>query len=394
MRYILLILLLTSLVYAQDSSIITKKDTYSQNEMFQAEIFIEDIKQHEISILNPYGFPSSIGVNLMKLTDNQYFIYFKIPEVTQGVYTLKIRDKEKQFQITSEKQKLIISPGAIKFTPELSQFSKIIVLNEDVEQKIINIFSSNPVLTASLNEIIIPAKSSKTFNIKLRKPESNILAVLSLNEFNIPVWYIKDEETIPFFEKEVEKIQKIERGLGFYTKSDTQLNYITKEIQESTPVIDSIFLQNHLNETLNNLKLSLTGNLGNIVKLEFTELDSLEPEQKKKLGITVNENRLLYENEYSGNLIITTDKHSFKLSINFIKVERAQEPESLVIEEITESIVTNKTVIEEPEEKPSKAKYIYLLFLIIILAVIGYLIYKKPKAKKTTFKQLIKKAGY
>jgi hypothetical protein len=398
MRYILLILLLIPLVYAQDQ-IILSKDVYQQKEMFQAEVLMNDIKPYDISILNSLGYKSNVGVSLLKLTKNHHFIFFEVPQLDQGNYTLKIKEELKQFQVNEERTKLSISTGAVKYTPEDSLFFKITLTNNDIKSQTIDITSSSLSLIPSLNSVILPGKSSKSFNIKLEKQSFNFLTVLSIDNFNLPVWYIVGAETIPFFEIDVEpKEQKEERGLEFYTKSGTKLNYITKEIQESIPIIDSIIFKNALNITLNNLKISLTGNLEDIINLGSTEVEVLVPNEEKKLDITVNENRILLEEFYSGDLLISSENYTFKLPIDFKVVEKAEEPEVLTVEETTEELPeepeVNKTITPEVVEEKLAGKWIYLIVLITILIIFAYISLRKPKAKKTSFKDFIKKAGY
>ncbi len=391
--FILFLLLITPFAFAQD--LILAKHEYLPKQTFQAEVFAKDIKQYDISILNSLGYRTNIGANLIELTRDHYFIYFNIPELEPGNYTLKVKELKKPFKIKPKIQEIIsISPPAIKFTPEKSSLSKIAVSNNNIKSETIKISSSSFIITSSVNSLIIPPKSSKSFYITLKKPSTNQLAVISIQDYNIPVWFITDDEIIPFLEEEIAEMPEVKQGLEFFTESKTRLNFITKEIQESIPIVDSIYFKNTLNETLNNLKISLTGNLQDIVKLEFLEINNLVPNEEKKLGITVNEERTLLEDSYSGSLLLTTDKSTFKLPINFIVVEKPTQEsvtESLTLEEITEPL-------EEPEEKITiedktrlEGKWIYLLVLIIILIAFAYLSLRKPKQKKQTFRQYVKK---
>lgn len=398
MRYILLMLLLIPLVYAQDQ-IILSKDSYLEKEMFQAEVLMNDIKPYDVSILNSLGYKSSVGINLLKLTKNHFFVFFEVPQLDPGNYTLKIKEELKQFQVNEERIKISISTGAVKYTEEDSPFFKITLINNEVKSQTIGISSSSLSLTPSLNSIILPGKSSKSFNIKLDKQSFNFLTVLSIDDFNLPVWYIMNEEIVPFFEVKVEPEEpKEEKGLEFYTKSGTKLNYITKEIQESIPIIDSIIFKNALNITLNKLKISLTGNLEGIINLGSTEVEVLVPNEEKKLDITVNENRILLEESYSGDLLISSENYTFKLPIDFKVVEKAEEPEALTVEETTEELPeepeVNKTITPEVVEEKLAGKWIYLIILIAVLIIFAYISLRKPKAKKTSFKDFIKKAGY
>ncbi len=398
MKYFLIILLLIPFVYAQEDLIISKQ-SFSPRETFQAEIFMTNVKPSDVSILNPVGYRSNIGVNLIKITNDHYFVYFNIPEVDTGDYTLKVKESEMQFKINPKIPEVIsFSPALIKYTLKDSPLYKVTVSNHNIKSKTIEIKTSNTAVKSSVNSLILAAKSSKSFYVTLGKTQKNTLASLSISNYKIPIWFIVDDETIPFLEKTIADLPEIkEQGLKFYTKSDDQniyLNYLTKEMQESTPITGSIYFKNFLDETLNNIKISLTGNIQDIVEIEPLEFESLSPNEEKQLDIVVNENRLLLEDSYSGDLIISSDKYSFKLPMNFIKVEIAEEPEFLAIEETTEPIkelnLTEQITTDEEEPEP-KTKWIYLLSIIILLIIFLYLAFKKPKTKKQTFKQFIKK---
>ena len=213
-------------------------------------------------------------------------------------------------------------------------------------------------------------------------------------------------------DKEIEITQETQEGLQFYIKSEgdiIDLNYLTKEIEESIPITGSLYIKNNLNESLNNLKISLTGNLQDIVKLETTEFD-LATDEEKRLDIIINEDRILLEDSYSGDLIISNDK-SFTFPMTFNVVEAAEEPESLTLEEVTDDeFISDEDFddIEEPEcydasdcdegyiceedtciEFKSNFKWAYLLVLVIILIIFAYISLRKPKEKKQSFKQFL-----
>ena len=308
MKYLVLILLLIPLVYAQDLSL--SKEIYYPQETFQAEVFMENLNNQDISVLNSLNFPSSIGVNLNKISNAHYFISFNIPETTPGIYTLKIKETQKQFEIKPKKTRVFsISPAFIKYTSQDKTIQKIIITNHNTQPETVEITSDSVI--PSINSITLPLKSSKSFFVKLDTTQTkNSLAILSIADYNIPIWFIADNEIISFLDKEIEITQETQEGLQFYIKSEgdiIDLNYLTKEIEESIPITGSLYIKNNLNESLNNLKISLTGNLQDIVKLETTEFD-LATGEEKRLDIIINEDRILLEDSYSGDLIISNDK--------------------------------------------------------------------------------------
>ena len=92
------------------------------------------------------------------------------------------------------------------------------------------------------------------------------------------------------------------------------------------------------------------------------------------------------------------ENYTFKLPIDFKVVVKAEEPEALTVEETTEELPEepeiNKTITPEVVEEKLSGKWIYLIVLIGVLIIFAYISLRKPKAKKTSFKEYIKKAGY
>ncbi len=386
------------LIYAQTQDMVLYKDSYYPKESFQAEIFYSNIKATDISVLNSLGYQTTIGISLIKITNNHYFVYFDVPQLDPGIYTLKVKELQKQFEIKPKQNNvLLIFPGGIKFTPADSPFSKVTVTNQNTIAETVSISSPSSLVKPSLNSLIIPAKSSKFFYITIDKSQqNNFLAALSINDYKLPVWFVIKEETESLNVMEEQKEQR-EEGLQFYIRSNGQdiyLNYITKEIESSTQITGSVYFKNVLNESLKNIRISLAGNLQEIVSLEFTDIGILNSNEEKELGIIINENRLPLSGSYSGNLVISTDKYVFKLPMNFIVVESAEEPESLTLEETVKTEesteLVNKTEVQE--EKPKmQFKWLYLLVLIILFIVIAFVLSKKPKLKKQSFKEFISK---
>lgn len=396
MKYLLLFFFLIPLVYAQNQDITIYKEAYYPKETFQAEVFSSYLKATDVVILNSLNYPTNIGINLIKISNSHYFIFFDVPSLEPGNYFLKVRELQKQFEIKPKIENILsIYPGAIKYSLEDSSFSKVIINNYNNQPETISITSSSDLIKPSVNSLIIPGKSSKSFYITLNKDQKdNFLANLEINNYKIPVWFIIKEEVAPL--EKVSAKEQQSKGLEFYIKSDDQdiyLNYITKEIQESTPIVGSIYLRNTLNETLNNLKISLAGNIQDIVDLGLTKINSLMPNEELELSITINENRLLLLDSYSGDLIVSSDEYEFKLPMNFIVVESAEEPESLTIEEAVDipkniSEIVNKTGLPK-EGSNLQVKWLYLLALIVLFVVLAFIFSRKPKLRKQSFNEYI-----
>lgn len=384
---LLIFLLILPLVAAQTVNFMS--NTLAPGEILQAEILTsEKLLPADIKLLNPYGYPTIFGINFIVLDSNYYFIYAAIPENSPlGTYILRIKDADFNFQITSLKDYSTFSPTFIK-NENKDEYIQIKLTNHALQEKEYSITSSYDAVIPSASSLAIPPKSSKYFYVHIdqSKIKKSLIAILSINDYSIPVYIVKDV----FPTQIISKALISEEPFLFYTQKGTQINYIKNTLAENQVLEDELTIKNNLNITLDNINLILTGNLDEIITLNKNSLDSLSPGEASTIEIVVNKQKSPSKNIYEGSLQASSSDYSTSLQIHFDIEKALEEPEapkeSLAVEEKTEKL---------PEEKPQKksyTKYFAYLILILLAAVLYYYYFgKKEHKKEIKFTEYIKK---
>jgi hypothetical protein len=93
--YLFIFLIFCASVYSSDINILTYREDYRPLETFQAEIIFDKEPINELNNLNfEFYKEGNIGVilNLEKLGNKRYFVYFDIPDVSSGNYKFRVKD--------------------------------------------------------------------------------------------------------------------------------------------------------------------------------------------------------------------------------------------------------------------------------------------------------------
>ncbi len=390
------------IVYAQDILITPLKSVYHPGETFQAEINLtfdplDKLESYYIEFLDNSNQTAPIGSILREITKNYYFLYTDLPsELQPGKYKLKVKNvkfisnsalmeisRQKEFNIEVDNSLPIIS-----FSPSYAILNKDFNLdlkNKALIEANISISMSDDFLIPSRYEIIIPQASSRRLFINVKEfPKEDtradiILSYLGL-EYKIPIFYFAKEEKITNITKE-ENIttEPITNAIIFLTNINQLNRTLKQDIQLSGPLE---FKNTHI-ANLYDLNFILTGNIAEVIKLNITSLDILEPNQTKTQFIWVNQDKNSTPGYYSGELILTTKENistSLPIFINILEKEVTIEEQPT--EELNLTEEPKEKIIQEPKKEKIKTSRIILLILVIviILLIILYLYLKNRQS--------------
>jgi len=386
---IIVILFISPFVAAQTVNFIT--DSVAPGEIFQAEIITTSkLLPADVRLLNPYGYPTTFGLNFIVLDENYYFIYTTIQENSlAGEYTLRIKGEEFKFNVIDPKNEYTSFSPVYIIHEEGEKYLKIKIENYGFEEKEYRLSSSYDAITPSVESLIVPARSSKSFFIHINpeKIKKSMITSLSIDNYQIPIYLVKDVFPTQVFSQET-TISK--DALVFYIIKDskeTQINYINNILTENKTLEGELIIKNNLETPLTNLSIFLIGNLEKIVKIDKSKIETLEPGEKLVLGLVVNEDKKLEENVYEGALVIGNIEFPMHFDVEeSITEEKVKEP--LVVEEKTEEI---PKVEAEPEGKSYK-RFLGYLVLILLAGVLYYYYFgKKQHKKEIKFTEYLKK---
>lgn len=203
LKLIILLLFLIPLVSAQ---IQLSKTTYDISETIQTEIFFdnlaEDITLNNIEITDLQNNKQSMQLNLVKIKNNHYFLFFE--GSNQGQYVLKIKDLKyteygilkqisltKNFEITNIRKDISVFPAVFKYEKGVPSFSLRIKNNN---QKAITVkLNSNSTALDFTSAITIPGRTEQATNIRLELNQQEKI-FLNVENYTIPIFILSEQQ--------------------------------------------------------------------------------------------------------------------------------------------------------------------------------------------------------
>jgi len=208
---------------------------------------------------------------------------------------------------------------------------------------------------------------------------------------------------------ETEEVNKtLKKEIVFFSDINnprvTVNSLINENVLEDKELKGPLYIKNIGETDLSNLKISLTGNLDKIVRINITQIDLLKKGEIINQFLWINENKNPVLDEYQGSMLIESANFSMEFPIILlisrgeIEQDLEESEETLFIEDRSEKVdlVINeedKTLLEEEKKlikivPPYKA---LATILLIILLILLYFIFKGSSRKKTSFRELVSK---
>ncbi len=399
MKYFILTFIFLILISSANGNITTFKNEYFIGETFQAELkfpdIVDKIELSNIKILNNLNEPTNIGVILKDIDKENYFVYFDIPEIENGLYKLTVNNVkyiennilkkenfEKEILISKKDYDIIsINPPVIIADIDEKSFFKIKLENKGNNLIFLEITDNSNSTNLITKNISINKESIDYVYFAINK---------SINKVNLSLIYNKNIFTLPIYVKNIRQKENIK----FFIENNNEKKYIKDfkaEIPYGNYAETDIFLENNENN-LANLTISIKGNIKDMIKLGFEKIDFFENKKVIALNLYINKAKIgLYE----GDLKIFNEKIevNLPLSIKIIGLKNK------VIEEIEKTTNISETVKEENEKidkeikpitnkKVNKERLSYMLIIaVIIIFIILYVIIFR-KAQKSRPKEI------
>lgn len=400
--FLLGLILFSGLVSASPLEVNFLKESYFLKETIQGEIFLDGVlsgissgtmslqRNDSIISFSPY---------VVNLGRDHYFFYFSSESLEKGsynlffnnvIYSLNEITQQGDFDFDFELNEVVDS--IISFSPGLidardNSLFDIYIKNEGVD--------SVQLLLSGSAQFIEPSDTS----LSLNSGESNLITVyvsellsqgvtgmeyLLLNHdnksYSIPVWFGEEEFNLAENETELENEELAD--LSFVIETITK----TLEYGETIPggYVEAI---NPTNLSIENVSISMDEFLLNVVNLETSYFDKIDPGEIFTVYLNLNE-----ENSdpgiYEGNIYLESGEI---IDVLYVSIEILEEIEEFIEEELNESEDMEIIEEEEPEiidEEISEDKkefkfgvWFWALLFLIIIGLILYLVYNKKKKK-------------
>ncbi len=386
------------------------KENYASQETLQAEInfninLLKQITVLNFELLDNEGNKIPVGYFLTKLDNREYYVYFNLPNINSGDYTLKIKDvtyidennilkkesKESKFSIINKDFIIQVDPAILKvdnpndfpeFTIKIKNLANLTNITIGTEDEFIQLFNTFSIINKNevkTFKIIIDSNNLDNFN------KGNINVVYNNETYIIPVYLIRDLQDLP--ERNIPQ-----DAIGFIEEN----NIINKTLFLDESIEGSLRFKNFFNETILNLKFELTNNLNEVIELELIDVSINENETKEQYLI-INKNINATAKFYSGDLILKNQdiRILFPIYLNFKEREQIKEEveDNITVEE-KENKTTNlfeETEAEEEEKDISENKKTLIIVLMVILITLIALglgaYFKRKKVIKQSFSE-------
>jgi len=408
--FLVIFLILSSSVFAV--SIDFYKGNYKSKETVQAEIdfgnltLLEGFKHSNVFLYGEEEIP--LALNIYELGENKYFLYFNLPELSNRTYNFLLKDifystngelrKESFSKNLSVVKGVGVSINPALFYLDIENWENprlgINIKNNLDEEIVLSFSSDSKYVEFSKEEYSLDAGEEYVFRaiLNMREyPEKNFRSELVINygnssSYKVPIIVNKLTDDLV---SEGGEVQEEEKGELKFTEN---IEKVERNLSSEEIVEGSLGFKNSGNKTLYNFDYSLTGDLSDIIRIEYDGDSVLEQGEEDFLYLYINEGRNLNK-DYSGKLIINADEgYSDELPINIFyrkTEEKSNQPdeEDYEIEPYNYSDISDK----ETTEKESNF-WLYFIFVILFLILIGagYYLYNKSKPEEKKFDSLIK----
>lgn len=396
---------------------------------------IDTISASDFSLTDSNGNKLIVGFTIIKIADNNYYIYFDMPAVANSnfkfgldgfKYFLGSEFKKNDFTIelntNNELQSIGVRPGAYIFTNV-----------EDYEQPVMSFLvkAKNQATTVSITgseSFILPVFSgfslkgggSKSVDVKakiFRKPQKDFFGYVIFSYdnsiLNIPVHifrkgYIPDlnisnnsvpsdisdiivdaanDSVINFVNDSIVDIPAAEKGELKLVNSPIIFN-VTAEFDFKDEETGGVFKFKNIGQgSLKNVIVKLEG-IEEITSVDKVAIDYWPADTEIDFTVNVNPSKAKKE-KYAGRMIlISSDGVTTSLSF-FINIKLPSNPNVVTPTTLNRSNGTG--IVIPTDDSESSGVFQWVIILIAFIAIIGVIIYlyKKQKPKKQAYDNMV-----
>ncbi len=384
-----------------------------------------DLDVSDLSLINSDNI--NVGKILLNLPDGNYFAYFDLPnDLATGSYSIFVEgmkngeytNESESFYITYHnltKDYISVKPGGFVISDGNDQVD-LSIFNWGAKTLDLFVTSDegiNPVRTG----LSIESGASRTLTINVDESivdEKILTLTYSNGTMYIPFFFELPEELVCLEDEtmaylcpdgtEVEWCQcDIKENAWVCVNSpenscpeeepnltieeeviegELQLmiedNYLEQSLTQNQRLTAEIPVYNNFDFTLTNIEVSLGGNLADIVTVDPSYIESLEPYEIRDLSLIVNDNYDVSGDLFFGTLaIISEEGYSDSVTLSFEVFESSTE------EETTEELGFNYSdlSLEIVEEKNRTRNQIIGIILLVILTITIILLWKRLKPR-------------
>jgi hypothetical protein len=392
----LFFVLLSGFVSSQAVNVDFVKDSFFSGETVQAEVFVDGLEFNlESNMLNLFQNDSSVSINphLIKINSSYYYLYFDLDEEFSGNHNLIFEDVifsengstyQSDFSFSFDVQEtnssiFSISPGFVKADDlQFNNLFYVYLFNNRDEEIDVVLNSEYSFIDLSSTLVHLNGGSSGFFTIYLSEllvsNESDIKFVDIFSGsfgYNLPVWFGNTEDVVEV------------SGDGVYFVEGSEFFDVTVEKGETLSG-GYVRFENGFDYAVD-LEFSLTGNLDDVIELEFESLENVEPSEIVSLGIEVFGSEA---GSYEGYVILNGSnfEDNFLIKVTVLDVVREIVLNDTVGDNVSGGDVVDDSEVPEDEEEKSEFKFgtwFWVALFVLAIGLFMFIRYKKKKVKKS-----------
>lgn len=368
------------------------KDAYSVGETLQAEILIDGKLEEDLTVSNVKldcsGNFIDVAPSLFKIEEDHYYSYFDLGgRLGNCSFVLKDilyyesgfleRDSfEKNFELTGFNGSVItVSPAGARISDFSTEGSFEVYLENPYSLESINVSlgSSAEFIDLSEDSLLISSGGFKSFNVYISEllVQENKKEEITLSydgkDIILPIWIFYGGSVT------LENESSVDSPLLEFVMDVDSINV---SLNRSNDLKGYIAIKNSGSD-LSLIRFELTGNLGEVIDLQTSEMDSFDSGDLFKQYLFVNQNKDAMPGNYSGSLRVVYGAGLIEYPI-FISVA------DLRIEEETNGISDHMEVIDFEENYFNQngiGVWWFVLAFFVILALVIYFLYKRKNKK-------------
>jgi hypothetical protein len=366
------------------------KENYFSGESVQGKLYIGDSVENQIRTndfrLEWGGDMVSIFPTL-KIFENFTYFYFDLPRDLSGNYSFIVEDvvyldngvlvEEDltfDFGISEWNESLItIDPGVFDINLDGGNFFYLSLVNPSEYSREVNISTSDSFLSLEGNsERTLYSNSVNSFKFYISRVSAN------KEESSIFVEYDNFSYIIPVYLKNY----NVEYNESIVT--DSELNFFEDDLNISLEVGESksgfVSVVNGFDSTLENVQITISDSLRDIVELQVIEIDSIGPGEVIKINIYVNELKNMEVGQYIGDLSLTYDGEVKDMAPFYISILGEEE----IVDEVNITLPPSDDENEE-EGTSRETVLLYMALFVVVVAVLIFIRYSRKKGKTNSF---------
>ncbi|GEM_PF-3189650 len=396
--FIFLLILFTWNVHGENVTITLERDSYASGETLQARIYFsmlleDEITVRDITLLDSKGKSISIAPVLLEINANESYIYFDIPNLASGNYSLVLEGVTYLKEGILVKEDFSVTFPIINKDVILSLFPAALIIENDFSDTsfTLRVYArkGDASVGVSSSDFILVRPIGFTLN-EGQFRDIEIFVSGGTGEGGITLNYGEETYFVPAFLPNLDSSFVVNSN-STYELVFLDITTINKTLEVGKSISGAIEIANIGSGNLSDLTFILDDSLAPVVRMNLSNISYLNTGEVFGQYLWINENAKV--GSYFGNLTLHNDLFTLTLPIYLLVVNSKMDDEPLPVEEPLSNTSldnTDRNFTDLPPEEEGSRWWLWIIFIVATLLIVlsAYLFYLK-KRKPTEFNDFL-----